>query len=49
MAPEVAMQEQYDKSADVFSFAMVLFELMTREKPPQRKLKDGYQWDGRKM
>ncbi|KAL6076117.1 Nucleolar protein NOP5, putative, expressed [Balamuthia mandrillaris] len=42
MAPEVAMQENYDKSADVFSFGMVLYELITRDKPPARKLKDCY-------
>jgi len=49
MAPEVAMQDPYDKSADVFSYAMVLYELLTREKPPPRKLKDAYAWDAAKM
>eukprot|EP01088_Endostelium_zonatum_P005733 TRINITY_DN175_c0_g1_i1.p1 TRINITY_DN175_c0_g1~~TRINITY_DN175_c0_g1_i1.p1 ORF type:complete len:367 (+),score=135.80 TRINITY_DN175_c0_g1_i1:124-1224(+) len=42
MAPEVAMGENYALSADVFSYGMVLFEIITREKPPQRKLKDMY-------
>jgi len=49
MAPEVAMQDPYDMSADVFSYAMVLYELITREKPPARKLKDAYAWDAVKM
>jgi len=42
MAPEVAMGESYDSSADVFSFGMVVYELITRDKPPVRKLKDCY-------
>ncbi len=46
MAPEVAMGESYDKSADVFSFGMVVYELITRDKPPMRKLKDCYAFNG---
>jgi len=46
MAPEVAMGESYDKSADVFSFGMVIYELITRDKPPMRKLKDCYAFNG---
>eukprot|EP01089_Gocevia_fonbrunei_P004231 TRINITY_DN1424_c0_g1_i1.p1 TRINITY_DN1424_c0_g1~~TRINITY_DN1424_c0_g1_i1.p1 ORF type:complete len:427 (+),score=87.11 TRINITY_DN1424_c0_g1_i1:128-1408(+) len=42
MAPEVAMGENYTLSADVFSYGMVLYEIITREKPPQRMLKDLY-------
>jgi len=42
MAPEVAMGEAYDNSADVFSFGMVMYELITRDKPPVRKLRDCY-------
>eukprot|EP00005_Dracoamoeba_jomungandri_P005534 CAMPEP_0174260794 /NCGR_PEP_ID=MMETSP0439-20130205/10559_1 /TAXON_ID=0 /ORGANISM="Stereomyxa ramosa, Strain Chinc5" /LENGTH=291 /DNA_ID=CAMNT_0015345123 /DNA_START=47 /DNA_END=922 /DNA_ORIENTATION=- len=42
MAPEVAMGEAYDSTCDVFSFGMVIFEVVTRSKPPTRKLKDAY-------
>ena len=33
MAPEVTRHEGYSKSADVFSYAMLLFELLTHEVP----------------
>ena len=33
MAPEVVRQEPYDEKADVFSFGVVLWELLTREEP----------------
>ena len=33
MAPEVCLHEQYSRSADVFSFGCVLFELVTHEVP----------------
>ena len=33
MAPEVVCHERYSKSADVFSYGCVLFELITREQP----------------
>ena len=33
MAPEVCMHEQYSRSADVFSFGCVLYELITHEVP----------------
>eukprot|EP01104_Vermistella_antarctica_P021201 TRINITY_DN941_c0_g1_i2.p1 TRINITY_DN941_c0_g1~~TRINITY_DN941_c0_g1_i2.p1 ORF type:complete len:387 (-),score=111.37 TRINITY_DN941_c0_g1_i2:105-1265(-) len=36
MAPEVMLGDKYNQSADVFSFAMVLIELITRSKPPPR-------------
>eukprot|EP01088_Endostelium_zonatum_P017904 TRINITY_DN5533_c0_g1_i2.p1 TRINITY_DN5533_c0_g1~~TRINITY_DN5533_c0_g1_i2.p1 ORF type:complete len:269 (+),score=53.94 TRINITY_DN5533_c0_g1_i2:45-851(+) len=36
MAPEVELGEKYEKSADVFSFGMVVWELITREKPLSR-------------
>eukprot|EP01103_Thecamoeba_quadrilineata_P013212 TRINITY_DN359_c0_g1_i1.p1 TRINITY_DN359_c0_g1~~TRINITY_DN359_c0_g1_i1.p1 ORF type:complete len:339 (+),score=76.52 TRINITY_DN359_c0_g1_i1:99-1115(+) len=37
MAPEVMCGEPYDEKADVFSFGMVLTELITRRKPALRK------------
>ena len=36
IAPEVALGEPYDKSADVFSYAMVLLELVLEKLPPRR-------------
>lgn len=33
MAPEVIRHESYDNSADVYSFAIVLWQLITREEP----------------
>jgi len=36
MAPEVMLGEKYDAKADVFSFGMVLTELITRQKPAKR-------------
>merc|ERR1719499_332618 len=33
MAPEVLMGDSYDQHADVFSFAMVMFEVICREVP----------------
>eukprot|EP00005_Dracoamoeba_jomungandri_P000846 CAMPEP_0174250414 /NCGR_PEP_ID=MMETSP0439-20130205/593_1 /TAXON_ID=0 /ORGANISM="Stereomyxa ramosa, Strain Chinc5" /LENGTH=309 /DNA_ID=CAMNT_0015330477 /DNA_START=27 /DNA_END=956 /DNA_ORIENTATION=+ len=46
MAPEVAMGEGYDNTCDVFSFGMVAFELITRDKPPMRKIREGYAFIG---
>lgn len=36
MAPEVMLGEKYDTRADVFSFGMVVTELITRQKPAKR-------------
>lgn len=36
MAPEVRLGKMYDERADVFSFSMVLTELITRNKPVER-------------
>jgi len=44
MAPEIAMGQNYDKSADVFSFAMVMHEIISRGDPPPRKLVEGFQF-----
>jgi len=37
MAPEVALGQEYNKAADVFSFGIVLWEVATRLRPPVRK------------
>src|SRR5687768_7743164 len=39
MAPEVVNQEEYSLAADVYSFGMVLWELVTR-KLPERDMGD---------
>jgi len=33
MAPEIVRQEPYSEKADVFSFAIILWEILTREEP----------------
>lgn len=33
MAPEIIRHERYSRSADIYSFAMICFELVTREDP----------------
>jgi len=42
MAPEVAQGQDYNSACDVFSYAMVLYEIITREKPPQREMLQRY-------
>jgi len=42
MAPEVMLGLEYDHKCDVFSYAMVLYELITRDKPPQRVVRDQF-------
>jgi len=42
MAPEVLAGDNYDSSADVFSYAMVIWELLTRTDPPVRRPGTGY-------
>jgi LIM domain kinase 1 len=45
MAPEVMCGDKYDEKADVFSFGMVLTELITRKKPPLRKPATGFRFE----
>jgi len=45
MAPEVMCGDRYDEKADVFSFGMVLTELVTRKKPPLRKPATGFRFE----
>jgi len=45
MAPEVMMGMSYDAKCDVFSYAMVLFELITRDKPPARVVRNLFAFD----
>ncbi len=33
MAPEILRGEKYDEASDVYSFGMVIWELLTEEKP----------------
>jgi serine/threonine protein kinase len=33
MAPEIVLQERYDEKADVFSFGIILWEILTRSDP----------------
>jgi len=45
MAPEVMLGLEYDNKCDVFSYGMVLYELITRDKPPQRLVKNQFGFD----
>lgn len=45
MAPEVILGNPYNAKADSFSFGMVLFEILTREKPPPRDPMRGFELD----
>jgi serine/threonine protein kinase len=45
MAPEVILGNPYNAKADSFSFGMVLFEIITREKPPSRDPMRGFELD----
>jgi len=44
-APEVMCGDRYDEKADVFSFGMVMTELVTRKKPPLRKPATGFRFE----
>jgi serine/threonine protein kinase len=45
MAPEVMCGDKYDEKADVFSFGIVMTELVTRKKPPLRKPGNGFRFE----
>ena len=36
MAPEISLGEKYDDRADIYSFGMILTELILRDNPPTR-------------
>jgi len=38
MAPEIMLQPEYDNKVDVFSFGIVLQELITNQPPPKREI-----------
>ena len=38
MAPEVLMRQEYSFTSDIFSFGMVLFELMAMKRPYEGRL-----------
>eukprot|EP00005_Dracoamoeba_jomungandri_P002402 CAMPEP_0174251228 /NCGR_PEP_ID=MMETSP0439-20130205/1118_1 /TAXON_ID=0 /ORGANISM="Stereomyxa ramosa, Strain Chinc5" /LENGTH=959 /DNA_ID=CAMNT_0015331495 /DNA_START=18 /DNA_END=2897 /DNA_ORIENTATION=+ len=45
MAPEVITGKQYDSSCDVFCYGVVLYEIITRQPPPERTLKTMFGFD----
>jgi len=45
MAPEMYMGKPYSSKADVFSFGVILREIITRSKPPERRPRDQFGFD----
>eukprot|EP00211_Chloroparvula_japonica_P016886 CAMPEP_0119136484 /NCGR_PEP_ID=MMETSP1310-20130426/21507_1 /TAXON_ID=464262 /ORGANISM="Genus nov. species nov., Strain RCC2339" /LENGTH=284 /DNA_ID=CAMNT_0007127473 /DNA_START=36 /DNA_END=887 /DNA_ORIENTATION=+ len=42
MAPEVVLDMPYSEKADIFSFGIIILEVITRKKPPPRVPKDNF-------
>lgn len=45
MAPEIILGDPYSLKADVFSFGVVLYEIIVRDRPPDRSPMDAYQFE----
>ncbi|KAL6069864.1 Serine/threonine-protein kinase edr1 [Balamuthia mandrillaris] len=48
MAPEVALDEDYGKPADVFSFGLILLELCIHRQPPKRSVLEMFDFNKNK-
>jgi serine/threonine protein kinase len=49
MAPEIVFQDTYDSKVDVFSFGIVLTELIYNRPPQKRSIQDKYAFDANKF
>lgn len=45
MAPEIIIGNPYNFKADIFSYGVVLYEIITRSRPPERHPMDSYSFD----
>lgn len=45
MAPEVMLGDMYDEKCDVFSYGVVILELITRQSPPKRSVASMFVFD----
>jgi len=45
MAPEIALEDKYDERVDVFSFGIVMVELINQRPPPRRKIEERLAFD----
>lgn len=43
IAPEILLNSEYTKAADVYAFALTVFEIMTNEKP-FKNVRSSYSW-----